>query len=426
MKDFLKNNYRQFLGVIFVVFATLAAVLIIRHKQAKNNSAAAGSLSNAVNAEIKYEEAVYLETKRMSFEELKPYFQELAGKKGARYAFEVLKIARLPSNIDLHLLGHVVGDELYKQEGSKGMTACDNDFRNACSHSIVIGLFFDKGEAALPEIVDACRKAPGGSGAYTMCFHGLGHGILAYAGYDIAKAAAMCQKTGSEARRNREIDECAGGAVMEIVGGGFHDRDQWKAQRDKTLKKDRPLALCSQNFIPKSAAAMCYIYITPFLYQAIGGDLSRASPEETKKAFALCDKLPAKDISGREACFGGFGKEFIGIVLARNIRQAALNSIADEKLMRIYQWCRLADSAAGSRHCAVSAMNSLYWGGENDKNVAIRFCSLIADPDFSNPCFSGLIGAAFYYNKDEKYLEDFCAALPREHKQNCAQRLLKL
>ena len=116
----------------------------------------------------------------------------------------MLKRASVPSGTDMHLLGHVVGDILYAQEGLKGIKTCTHDFRNACSHTIVVGLFSEQGEVALPKIAETCYQAPGGSGAYTMCFHGLGHGVLAYTGYDLTKAAQLCQKTGTTGYNYRE------------------------------------------------------------------------------------------------------------------------------------------------------------------------------------------------------------------------------
>ena len=107
-----------------------------------------------------------------SFKELSDRFVELASKKGAVYAYEILKQANLPQGTDFHLLGHVVGDELYKQKGVGAIADCTQDFRNACSHTIVIGALNEfGGEKALSLIRDACIKAPGGSGAYTMCYH---------------------------------------------------------------------------------------------------------------------------------------------------------------------------------------------------------------------------------------------------------------
>ena len=90
-----------------------------------------------------YAEIEEIRAKQLSpFQELSSYFQDVAVKKGAGYAYDVLKRVSLPSNIDMHLMGHVVGDILYSQQGLAGMNACTHDFRNACSHTIVVGLFF--------------------------------------------------------------------------------------------------------------------------------------------------------------------------------------------------------------------------------------------------------------------------------------------
>src|SRR3989344_6471857 len=86
-----------------------------------------------------YAEARAIGDGARDFKELSDRFAQLARERGGVYAFEVLKQADLPPNTDLHLLGHIVGDELYKQEGLAGIAHCTQDFRNACSHSIVIG-----------------------------------------------------------------------------------------------------------------------------------------------------------------------------------------------------------------------------------------------------------------------------------------------
>jgi hypothetical protein len=119
-----------------------------------------------------YPEADSIGKNVSSFQKLSDRFTSLAQAKGGVYAFDVLKIASLPPNTDLHLLGHVVGDILYKQKGVAGMLDCTQDFRNACSHAIVIGTLNEFGPSkGLSLIHDACAKAPGGSGAYTMCYH---------------------------------------------------------------------------------------------------------------------------------------------------------------------------------------------------------------------------------------------------------------
>src|SRR5438876_609575 len=133
------------LAVFFAVGAFFLGANLSRIKKNPTKEISAKPVSAAPSGPVKIDAKDFPEP-NSNFDQLKSYFHDLAQKKGARYAFEILRQAPLGPNIDLHLLGHTVGDELYKQEGLNGITDCNNDFRNACSHSIVIGLFYDKGE----------------------------------------------------------------------------------------------------------------------------------------------------------------------------------------------------------------------------------------------------------------------------------------
>ncbi len=222
-------------------------------------------------------EAQDLIGKEYGFRELSDYFEDLALDKGALYAFDVLREAKLPPNIDIHLLAHTVGDILYKQKGAAGILLCTQDFRNACSHTIVIGTLLEKGPDSFKEIAALCKKAPGGPGAYTMCFHGLGHGVLAYNGYDLAKAAEMCGLSGAPG--GKEEAECIGGTVMEMVSG-VHDKEVWEAKKGEYFKDSDPLYPCTAAFMPASAKRMCYTYLTPHLFGFYGGDEHNPTPAD--------------------------------------------------------------------------------------------------------------------------------------------------
>lgn len=401
-----------------VFFVLLDSFLFVIFLHTKSNAKIRGDV-----AIYTYPEAEALRASVMSFRDLSQYFTDLAGKKGAPYAYEVLKAAPIPLNIDMHLLGHVVGDILYKQQGLEGIKACTEDFRNACSHSVVIGLFFEKSEAALPEIAEACRRAPGGSGAYTMCFHGLGHGILAYVGYDLPKAIELCEKTGTEAYRNREYVECVGGTVMEIIGGGFHNQKLWAEQSKKYTKVDDPLYLCSSDFMPDVARSQCYVYLTPHLFQMAGGNLANPTPTDFKKAFRFCDHIPRTQQENRSACYGGFGKEFIVLAKDRDIRK--LEQMTSGELMKVYDWCLLGEEEKRVGPCIEHSVNSLYWGGENNRGASIRFCSLIPDAGYANICFTNLLGSVSYYIQDSAYRKEFCNEVPPLYRPQCSQTLLK-
>ena len=355
-----------------------------------------------------------------NFKELSVYFTQLAERKGGEYAFNLLKVAPVPPNTDMHLLGHVVGDVLYKQEGLKGMYKCTPDFRNACSHTIVVGLLLEKGESALGEIATACKDAPGGSGAYTMCFHGLGHGVLAYNGYDLDKTVAMCEKTGTPDYHGREVGECIGGAIMEMIGGGFHDMAAWERERPKYLSDNAPLEPCSLDIIPSESKPLCYMYLTPHLFKAAGANLTSPSPSTFPKAFSFCDKISPNDGFSRQSCFGGFGKEFVVLVKDRDIRK--MDNFTDTELKTVQNWCGQAKVNDGINYCIGGAVSSLFWGGENDPKTSIQFCA-VADKAFSQNCYDVLVGNAYQYLKSNEAVNNFCSLLPEIQKQKCLRKL---
>lgn len=365
----------------------------------------------------KYSELNQIQGKNLSFSELSKFFKELAIKKGAEHAFGVLNVAQLPPNTDLHLLGHAVGDILYKQQGLDGIKICTQDFRNSCSHSIVVGLFIDKGVEALEDISKVCREAPGGTGAYGMCFHGLGHGILAYTGYNMEKAVDLCKKTGTQALNYVETAECVGGITMEMVAG-VHDKKAWELQKDNYLKNSDPLFPCNQPFIPAVAKPNCFIYLTPHLWEAAGGNIDDPKEKDFTKAFTFCSKLTGVNEVYQDVCYGGFGKEFVGLSMARDIRK--ISDMGDKQLRQVYEWCLLAKETKAIRSCLFMAINSIYWGGENKPTTVVNFCKVMNEPTFKNSCYEHSIGAFKFYNaRTPSKLNGMCSILPENYKSRC-------
>lgn len=362
-----------------------------------------------------YAEAATIAEGAKDFKDLSQRFEDLANDKGAVYAFEVLKRAQIPPNTDTHLLGHVVGDVLYEQEGVDGIQYCTQDFRNACSHTIVIGALEEfGGEAALGKIRESCKKAPGGPGAYTMCYHGLGHGVFAFYGYSFPETIEFCKKTGTPEYRNREYVECVGGAVMELMGGGGHDPDMWQKSREKYLTKEEPLAPCTSEYMPEVTKQICLVYITPRMWEVAGINLGSPDPEKFDDAFKLCDLLPRSKPELRESCYAGFGKEFPTIAAARDIRD--LNQLTDEQLTKVVTWCRMAPEE-GRVACLSSALRSLFWGGENDPELSFRFCRAAEiDEALQKACYENL-GVEIRQYLGPGVRESTCSKLP-EYAQN--------
>jgi hypothetical protein len=363
-----------------------------------------------------YLEAKIIGESSSSFDELSDRFVEIAEKKGALYSFEILRRAELPPQTDLHLLAHVVGDELYKQQGASGIVHCTPEFRNACSHTIVIGTLGDFGEAGLDEIRGSCKEAPGGGGAYTMCYHGLGHGVFSHFVFQFPETVDFCKKTGTDEYHKREYIECVGGAVMELMGGGGHDPYNWEIARKEYLSDDNPLSLCLGDEIPEETKEICLIYLTPEIWESVGIELGNPDPSKFGGAFAVCDEISLTQQNLRDACFGGFGKEFVPLVASRDIR--GVDQLTDEQYKTAGSWCMFADADDGRRACIGDAVASLFWGGENNPEASFTFCKL-SDDSIRSACYSRLAKDIFLYVEDLGKRVNLCARLPENLQSLC-------
>lgn len=362
-----------------------------------------------------YPEVAELSGTSWPFQEYATYFQKLADQKGAEYAFAVLKRAEFPAGIDLHLLGHVVGDMLYQQKGIDAIKLCTPDFRNACSHTVVIGILLEHGEGSLPQVAETCKQAPGGKGAYTMCFHGLGHGVLAYTGYDLERAVEMCRAVGTEEYQDREYVECVGGTIMEMIGG-VHDRTAWEAQVGTYFSDSEPLYPCTAAFMPREVQPICLIHLTPHLFEAAGGDLGRLSPDVFAPAMRLCDALPEGDELLRAACYGGFGKEFVVIAQGKDVR--SIGETPEPALRTVREWCANAGDARGTMVCDSYALSSLFWGGENNPDASFAYCA-IAEGAAQAACYDQLASHIGFYHAGSEQAAALCERLPEAHRERC-------
>ncbi len=376
---------------------------------------------NSLVGQSEVRKAVELPKQQWSFAELKTYFKKLAIEKGAVNAFEVLNKEPMPNGTDMHLLAHAVGDELYHQYGASGIKYCTQDFRNACSHSIVINLFYDKGEAALKEIVEACKQAPG-DGGYDMCYHGLGHGVFAYSNYDLKRTVELCKKTATREHHESEFSECVGGAVMEQISGGEHDRDNWLKMRLVNLHKDDPLYPCMGSLIQDAGPRkICLIYLTPYLWEYAGKISADPTEDIIKNSFKYCDAIPLEDADNRDGCFGGFGKEFVPMARGHDIRN--IDKLSDLEIKQVYDNCFLTDIKDGQKSCVQFALGSIYWSGAVDKKHAEHFCFAAPNLEFKEYCFSKLIDKVGESNKGMEYNSEFCSEIPISQTEECRNKL---
>ena len=96
----------------------------------------------------------------------------------------------------------------------------------------------------------------------------------------------------------------------------------------------------------------------------------------------------------------------------------------DDKLQLASSWCMLAHKEEAKVACLIEILDSLYWGGENDPEVSIRYCSLLED-GVEQKCFDHLFEITTYYRPDPGERKAICEAVPEVYAQQCTDILLE-
>jgi hypothetical protein len=364
-----------------------------------------------------YVEAQDLSTKERTFNALISYFKEVSHKKGALYAFEVLRRTKFPMRVDIHLVAHEIGEELYEEYGREAILKCTSEFRYACSHSVVIGTLVEYGPESLKDMAAICRQAPGGKGAYRLCFHGLGHGVLSYNGYEFDKGAEMCKTLEG---KDGEATQCVGGMTMELLAG-IHDKEVWTEVSPRYLNKAKPLFPCTADYLPEASKRICLIYLTPQLWKYMGANSRTLTDAKLAASMKFCG--PLKETALRSACYGGFGKEFPSLTVNKDIREVELLYKTPEKLSRVHEMCELAGVEDGIRSCMIEANRSIYWAGENKPDSAIAFCDVAGTSARKKACFEAFFTSVAYYKSNKGYRSAMCAAVPNDVRSLCDKKL---
>jgi len=115
-----------------------------------------------------------------------------------------------------HEIGHVMGDLLYYEFGTEGAARCDDTSNYGCYHGIFSRAITEEGVGILEGAVEFCSADGQSMADIGGCLHGLGHGLLAFRGYEeshLVAALEDCERTGKSA-----AESCYNGVYMEYNG----------------------------------------------------------------------------------------------------------------------------------------------------------------------------------------------------------------
>lgn len=350
------------------------------------------------------------------------HFESIASEKGSLYAFELLRNTQMPHGVNIHSVGHGIGRIHYEQQGISGIRDCTEEFRSACAHQIVIGALVDFGLPSLSEVVSACELAKGGPGAKAMCFHGIGHGLLAYLQYDYQKAVEICSTLSPVAHPSASLSyaarftdpsgECVSGALMELTQGE-HDVRLRQSVEKYYLPKDNTFFPCTADFVPDVLRHVCLLSITEHLFSRLDVPDGTKPEDVISEAMEYCALLSGA--GERASCYGGFGKQFV--FYSTSEYAGNMGAVPNSEYLLIHTRCQIPQDPDGRRSCRRVALDSLFWAGHNDLRSAVSFCSLSKEAEVSE-CYSDLKALGKYFLDVEDYVR-LCSLFPPQFRKSC-------
>jgi plastocyanin len=213
--------------------------------------------------------------RKLDYEEQRLLVRRLA-KKDPAAAWKYLKEVSMENGEVVisspHEFSHMIGREIFRQDGFDGIKICSKDFAFGCFHGVSEQMFLTSGKNSLPLIEKECIRLYPPTAKQKIkdpgCIHGMGHGILTLNNLDVASSLTDCDKLGIDYRTS-----CWDGVFMEYSASdasSFDPKDPWK--------------FCNgfaSNYQEKCASYIGQLYIKTF-------------PFNTKTFADMCMQTPHK------------------------------------------------------------------------------------------------------------------------------------
>lgn len=258
------------------------------------------------------------------------YWEKETERIGFKVAFERLKKeyqTETPS--DQHFAVHIFGEIIYERFGINGINQCDPVYGFGCHHGFLARIVAEEGVSVIRKLDDACIQVFG-SPLATGCQHGIGHGALDLAQWDVPRALELCSNTTEIV----PILGCMSGVFMEYFNPQNTGIPGVNAPESPPFDQNQPFDICLT--MSEKHRRSCYFEMpvwwlgrTEHDFLAAGSLCERAPDDVAKEycylgfgniagpmknflkedSLAICDQMPSRD--GRVLCTAGVYWSFI-------------------------------------------------------------------------------------------------------------------
>jgi tetratricopeptide (TPR) repeat protein len=290
----------------------------------------------------------------------------------------------LPNGLDCHQIAHSIGRVMYEVYDTEAFGLCTLDCHSGCYHGAIEAYFRDHGTTNLVKDVEKLCDSGLSYFVYHQCLHGIGHGLTAWAEYEILDALEACDQlpNGKES--------CYSGVFMEnIVRGLSHEESS-----NTNYLNENPHFPCTVVNIRYRSA--CYFYQSSRMLQLWGGDF-----EKVGKACAEASEPYQRN------CFLSMGRD-VGGVYRGDTAEAIVA-------------CSTGAKGQHRDDCLAGAVQDFFWE-PGAQDVALKFCQLVESAN-KNTCYDVIISRATQLLTSATDLTAFCGKAEDGYAKKCLERV---
>jgi len=276
-----------------------------------------------------------------------------------------------------HLAGRFAYEILQDEAFQTGSAECHSGYY----HGAAEAYFRDHGTANLAENLALICGSELNPFMSHQCFHGVGHGLTAFADYEILEALANCDLL------PQGQESCYTGVFMENIVGGLSPTGG--ASTD--YLSDDPQFPC--NVVDEKYQPSCYFYQTSRMVQLFNYDFSLVAAE--------CGKI---DPSYQRNCFESMGRDVGGVHFTDNP-----GAIKD---------CGSAPSGDPRIWCLSGAVQNTFWD-PTGQDQALDFCALLDVEEEKAGCYETIFHRAPLVLTSQEDLQAFCSKAESDYQDAC-------
>ncbi len=282
---------------------------------------------------------------------------------------------------DCHQTAHSVGRFTYELLGSGAFQACSAECHSGCYHGATEAYFREHGTTNIAQDLSVICNSELNPFLSHQCFHGVGHGLMAYADYELFEALHNCDLL------PQGQESCYSGVYMENVVGGLaptvgHFTD---------YLSDDPKFPC--NIVDAKYKNACYFYQTSRMVQLFQWDFSQVA--------AVCADIEPEY---QRSCFESMGRDVGGVNMTSN--KGAIDD------------CLNAPPGDSRIWCNSGAVQNTFWTPEG-QDQAIDYCVQLTDHDEKVACYDTIFHRATVVLANQQDLGAFCEKAEADYRQPC-------